>query len=481
MSIRTRQRRMAKEGSRVRSLRDVVSSLCWMSLLLLLVVASFLTLRYDNISWIYFSAASYAYASVYLIAVTFGVRANVTAVVSALPLLILMAGAIIWLLLQTHIPWQHALWIERESIQAPSWFKPSSVISIDPINTLWRAATSLLILVFFVLVLLQLINRVRLKHLLIVFTGVGATHGALALVDYFSGLQLVSGRQIDGHFDVARGVFVNRNHFASFVVLCLFGPIAMRWRKLLSDKPSRLHNNSKRRLTNWLFTLLLGLTAIAVVLSQSRAAAASLLVSAAVVTAYVLMKVAKAKSLWSSFHKSSFHLSSLSAAALLAVIVVFVYLNSELHSRLSSSAFSIGERAEQWLLTLELIKGSWLTGYGGGSYGAVFQWLRDYVDLRQVIYNQSHNDYLHIWVEQGLIGLAIWSCLLILVAYHIVRRLQRTRSGFERSVYLAASIVISASLMQAAVDFNLQATNIRLYFFVIIAVIFALPSIQHRE
>ena len=141
----------------------------------------------------------------------------------------------------------------------------------------------------------------------------------------------------------------------------------------------------------------------------------------------------------------------------------------------------MGERTIQWQITLSAILQVPISGYGGGSYGTVFQVFREYSELREVIFNQSHNEYLHICLEQGLIGLTLWLLLISIVFRSALRSLSRTSSSLTKSVLLSSILVLAAALMQATVDFNLQIVNIRIYFFAIMAMIFAVPSTSQRK
>ena len=162
------------------------------------------------------------------------------------------------------------------------------------------------------------------------------------------------------------------------------------------------------------------------------------------------------------------------------VVVVIGFFGAELMLRFSADSL-LGERSAQWALSLASIKQAWILGYGGNSYADVFQVVRGYQDFRQVLYNQSHNDYLHILLEQGLLGLTLWLGLLMLVFRAAYTAITNTTSSLVISTLVSVMVVLFAALLQSGVDFNLQILNIRCYFFVIMSLAFSVPCIGPRK
>jgi len=157
-----------------------------------------------------------------------------------------------------------------------------------------------------------------------------------------------------------------------------------------------------------------------------------------------------------------------------------LYFGKDLLLRFSTDAL-LGERLSQWTLTWQAIEQAWLLGYGGNSYADVFQIFRGDQDFRQVVFNQAHNDYLHIWLEQGLVGLALWLGLLSIALRAAFRGFTNSASQLSRAVLISVAVVLIAALAQSAVDFNLQILNIRVYFFVIMSLVFSVPAIRHKK
>ena len=106
---------------------------------------------------------------------------------------------------------------------------------------------------------------------------------------------------------------------------------------------------------------------------------------------------------------------------------------------------------------------------------------RGYNDLRDVLYDQAHNDYLHIWLEQGLVGLSLWMAFLVFSIYTAVIGLANSSSTLINAIVISGVIVVFAALLQSLVGFNLHIINIRFYFFAIIALIIAAPRVSQRK
>ena len=115
------------------------------------------------------------------------------------------------------------------------------------------------------------------------------------------------------------------------------------------------------------------------------------------------------------------------------------------------------------------------------SYADIFQMSRGYNDLRDVLYDQAHNDYLHIWLEQGLVGLSLWMAFLVFSIYTAVLGLANSSSTLINAIVISGVIVVFAALLQSLVGFNLHIINIRFYFFAIIALIIAAPRVSQRK
>lgn len=445
----------------------------WLVYLGLVATISFLNRPYLSEEWLSYSFFFYAFIAIYSVSLMLGGRCNSTALHNARYAIALCFLSLFWLWVQSILPITNYLSeYVFDGKQELTWFDPASTWSVTPDKTRWLFFRNFLVILLFVVSLCLLDTRRRVKQVLILFLLVGAVHALVGVLAKYSNLQLVDLSQIDGHYDAARAWFVNRNHFASFVSLCIFGALAYQIKVFLSLGKTRPMSYLTAQLISVrvLFIMSLVLSMLAIILSQSRGAFLALLLS-------ILFLI----TLLSRDSRFSMQRRYFVVPIVVITLAMLGYFGDALIGRFTQDSLVGGERFEQWNLTWRAISHQALIGYGGGSYATVFQVFREYADLRQVVFDQAHNEYLHIWLEQGLIGLLFWLGFLVLALANALRSARTHSSRLVVAVSYAGIVVVVAALLQAGVAYNLQITNIRSYFFAIIAVLFAAPSIVHRR
>ncbi len=454
---------------------DLCQAITWYGLLVLIGYASFLFGGYGSAPWLVFSGYFYFWVCFSVVIFGFTGRINRNAIKSAKSIIVLMLLSLFWLWLQLYMPYEHAIYDAlarpaRSGFQAPNWYNPLVSWSVTPQRTRWLLMSELMMFCLFFATLSTLDSRRRLKQLLALILVVGLSHAVIGLFGQYTKTIFVDAKQVDGHFSVARGLFVNRNHYAAFLVLTLFGGLAYQFKLMLSRHSSSfkqlllLHINFRHM---FILTLVAVIT-VGVVSSQSRAPVLSLAV--ALILAFIIVGT-------DHFRNKRVIIIPLFIVGALA----FVYFGEQLLARLGSEALSLGERWDQWLITFKAINANLFLGYGGGSYITVFQIFRDQTELRDVVFAQSHNHYLHLWLERGLIGLVLWLAVFFLIIQRAKNLLPNIKSNLVGGVVFSALVVVLAALVQSFVDYNLQMLNIRAYFFIIVAIMFASPHIKHER
>ncbi len=475
MAARSNAWRLSMPEYRSGSLVDLLEKLLWCGFLVILFSCSFVFGGYATRDWLMFSGVFYLWFSIYLLIVGLGAKANYRALKAARVCIGLLLFSLVWLYFQMTLPFSHALYgaLSEPSLVSqvapPSWFRPEAVWSVTPSRTQWLLLSESLFFCMFLSVLAIVHSRQRLRILLIMILIVGVVHSAIGLVSKTAGLLLVDIKELDGHFSAARGLFINRNHFGGFVVICLFGGIGWQLRFFSKYAGVKAREMVIAQFTGfylWAFVAI-AFGMIAVISSESRAASFSIIVAFVLV---ITLTKRDDKVLGPKF---------LSVIVIIGAMLL-LYFGQELLARIVKDGFSLGERWEQWKFTLAAIGDNPLFGYGGGSYSTVFQSYRHGDDFRQVVYAQSHNYYLHLWLERGLIGLTVWVALLFTLLKHAYHHSMAHRSSLVRSSMGAALIIIVASMIQSMVDYNLQMLTIRSYFMVLLALVLAAPEVEHR-
>lgn len=454
-----------------------MDTLFWYAYLGLLIWASFVNGKIDSQPWLVFSSCAYLLLAVHFCSACLGGRANILGLRLALTPIILLLSTLLLLYLQTVFPFKtylHELILTGQHVKGyeVDWFNPNSVWSVVPELTHWLLMSEVLMLACFLLTISMLCSRRRLHQFLAVMIAIGLVHSLVGIVAKYAGITLVDKVHLDGHFGVARAWFINRNHFASFVGLTLIGALALQLKYLLSSQGKTLMRLLLDQLITGKAVVLFSLscTVIALLLSQSRAGFLAPVISISI--CYFALGSGSTR-----FGKKRQFIMPI----VIFLAVVLIYFGDDFLARVGADSLSLGERSKQWSLTWEAIQKAWLLGYGGNSYGTVFQAFREPEQFRQLYFNQAHNDYLHIWLEQGLIGLLIWIAALTVTLRRALVSFSSSSSTLVAGVCMAAAVVLIAALLQSFVDFNLHILNIRLYFFVIMASVFAVPSIKQRK
>lgn len=452
---------------------SALDSLLWCAYLLLLVCVSFWLDSLASEEGVVIASGVFALLTLHCVSVILGGAYNHAGLLAARFALLIIFGSLALLFLQVIVPYSTALHdalLSGSSAvgEAPRWYQPDVVWSVAPQQTAHLILAEALMVTVFLLTVSMVYTRSRVKQLLLLFLCVGLFHAVVGIAAKFSGLSFVDLQQVDGHFNVARGWFVNRNHFAAFLSLNLVGALTLllKGRFIIQKLDLRLMLTKPLFSLRLLALLALALSIFAIVLSQSRAGFLGLIAAVLISSLFIDTKI-----------KTRISRRRLVLPILLVSLISIMYFGSDLLARFSSDSSFLGERSLQWSLTWQVIQKEWLLGYGGNTYSIVFQFERESAGLRQVLYDQAHNDYLHIWLEQGIIGLVLWLVLVTSVLAKARHALSASSSRLVTTTMLATIIVVLAALIQSFVDFNLHIANIRFYFFVMLALPFAVPVV----
>ena len=224
------------------------------------------------------------------------------------------------------------------------------------------------------------------------------------------------------------GPFVNRNHFATWVVLAV--PLAIGY---LAAHAGAHHSDPgapmplRRRIVVFLDGRAILLTAAACIMTVAMAATLSrsglLGMAAAAATGALLWRrhgreaVRRGRAAW------WLALAAAGAIALIAVSTPF----ARIAARLAASRVSAADRVLIWKDTLPMIRDFWLTGTGAGTYETgMLVYQRSSPGVR---FNQAHNHYLQVVADGGLLLSLPLSVALAVYARQAWRRLTAERSG----------------------------------------------------
>jgi len=461
-----------------RSWPELISHVVWLVFLALIVWASFIQSWFPSSDWWAWLSVLFLSLGLLAIAACGGARLNLKVLRIAPWFFALLVLHLLWLAFPLILPLGNPAydWIlagNASGVGAPQWFTPKRVLSFTPEKTWLLFISEVAMATFLLLAVLLISTRARAQQLLLVILILTLLHASIGLVLKFAGLNIVDVNQLDGNYGAARGLFVNRNHFAAFLSLGCVAGLSILLKPVFSNHQpafSKILLSQMLEFKKLLATLAMAVVLVAMALSQSRAGFFGLFVSAISILMLLQLHVQIVQ-----------HNLKMLFALFVVIASGVLFFEQGLLQRLFQGDALLGERLIQWQVTWQIIKEQWLVGYGGNSYADVFQFFRGDVPLRELIYNQAHNDYLHIWLESGLIGLLLWLGMLLLLVRYAFHHFKRSKSSLVLAGVCSSMIVIFAALLQSLVDFNLHILSVRLYFFLSIALLLSLPHVEHKK
>jgi hypothetical protein len=277
---------------------------------------------------------------------------------------------------------------------------------------------------------------------------------------------------------VPYGPYVNRNHFAGWMLMGI--PLAIGYLCALLESGTGGARDWRSRLL-WFSSpqggraLLISFAVIVMTLSlamsMSRSGMACLAVAAVLVG-------------WSLLRALPTPGARLAAAALFVVLIaaptLWVGLDAAVDRFSSDSRGSLETRLHAWKDTRAIIRDFPLTGTGLNTFGTAMVLYQS--GTRDVHFQESHNDYLQLLAEGGiLLGLPIVVAVLLFV--RTVRRRFR-EGGDDRTtswIRFGAAAGVLAVALQSLVEFSLQMPGNAAFFVVLVAIAMHRPPAVARR
>ncbi|MBX2823215.1 MAG: O-antigen ligase family protein [Gammaproteobacteria bacterium] len=292
------------------------------------------------------------------------------------------------------------------------------------------------------LLVAQLQSPMRLNVFAGVVTLVAVFQVFYGMANYYSSSPAFGWAPTHYAFHRVTGTYVNRNFFANLVVMS--SGFALIW--LLTRHPSRAVADKDILPTEVSFVrlgaaVILSLLCSGLLLSGSRGGMVSF-AGASLLTALLLIPMRHIRvSLW--------------PLALTGVATAILFGAGSMLFRFSNVGIDMADRLEQWKTTLTIAAASPWTGYGAGTYEAVFR-NRQSGELGSLTYNHAHNDYLELLFEQGILGIFLAGLAIVFILSIGIRRVFNCRSVQRKRWILSSLFGISAIFLHAMVDFPLQ-------------------------
>jgi len=243
--------------------------------------------------------------------------------------------------------------------------------------------------------------------------------------------------------------FINRNHFATWVIMAIpacFGYAVARLFLAAGNRPSSHWTTRVVALIDGRALLLLFaaiLMTVALLVDLSRSGIVGLACAGLFFVLSGGRRVERRRRSW-----------LVGALATAALVALFFADSDALVRRLTQTVATDQGRVAIWRETLPVVRDFWLTGTGAGTYEtAMLVYQRS---DRVVSFNQAHNQYLQIAAEGGLL-LSIPATLALVAFFGLARR----RLMQDRSAVFWIRLGAAAGLVAVMVQ-NVWETGLRM-------------------
>lgn len=325
---------------------------------------------------------------------------------------------------------------------------PWMPVSVSPRAT-WLSAVSLLppIAVFVGVLLLGYRERRVLSLLLL----------AVGILSVFVGLVQVAGGPASSlrffaitNASEAVGFFANRNHFAA--ALYAFTVLAAAWAVEAATPPATGRGKLE---TRWVVPLVASFTVL-VILVAAQAIARSR--AGLGLTIFALLGAAALAFCDRRNASGVTPTRLLLAATALAVMFAAQFTLFRLLERFAADPLQDGRIAFA-RLTAEAARLYMPFGSGMGTFVPVYATLERPEDaLLDTYVNRAHNDFLELWLEAGVAGLALVAVFLVWLAIRSVKlwRLNAPGREIDLSIARAATVIVALIVAHSVVDYPLR-------------------------
>lgn len=371
----------------------------------------------------------------------------------------------------------------RANLPAPDSASTIRTLSIDPYASLGFLLKSCAYVAAFGLALALMHCRERMRTVAVVIIVAGLVQALLASFMHLAKLNYQVFFTAMSHVDNAHGTFVNRNHLAGYLEICLALGIGMMIATLRGGT-TQSWKQRFREIAAWLLStrvllrISLVVMVIALVMTRSRMGNAAFFSS---------MLIAGVIGLATSRHATR---STVVLLISLIVIDIFIvgtwfgvenvikrYEQTTIYRELQPTGGSVEERLEPGLYATNMLKDYPLTGSGGGSFYTAFPKYRP--GAISAYFDHAHNDYIQITTDAGVIGLGLLGLIVLSTFVVALRTLYERRDPLCRGIAFGATMGIIAIMIHSWVDFNLQIPANAFTFVVLLAlawVAYRLPS-----
>jgi len=352
-------------------------------------------------------------------------------------------------------------------------------LSLSPDTTLGFLLKSFGYSLFFILTLLLVRSHSRIRLLLTLLVISGALQAIFGSLMVMSNLEYGFFIKKTAYIGMATGTFINRNHLAGYLEMCLAAGIGLMVMSLGGGNPSNWH----QRLVGLIKLILsrkiqiriaLAIMVIGLVMTHSRMGNSAFFISLIITGIFWVVL-------------SGQRPSRPVIILLISLFIIDLYIVGtwfgvdKVVQRIENTSASHETRDEVARDSLVYWQNFRLTGSGGGTFANTYPIFQQ-ADV-EGYYDHAHNDYLEFAVETGVIGITVLGIFTLTTLFSSLLAIRRRRDPVMRGLGFSSTMGVTAILIHSSVDFNLQIPANAVLFVILLALgwIALLHGRNHRR
>jgi O-antigen ligase len=301
-------------------------------------------------------------------------------------------------------------------------------------------------------------TRRQIRFLILCIIALGAFEAIYGLIQYLGDYRSIWGRPVVDR--VARGTFMNRNHYALLLNLSIStsaGYCYYRWKRLVQENGSLFRNALHAPGFGnvlWLSVITI-VQGFAVVLSLSRMGIAAMTASICVMAAAQIA---------TDTHGRRPLVFGLAVLGVILALGAYTAADAVLNrfELIAEDTFLEQDRPAIWRDAWVMMLRDPVFGTGLGT----FQWtFPAYETVRADLpAKYAHNDYLQAAAELGIVGLAFIACAFLAAWKKAIRSYTESEDPLVRGAALGIMGALTATGLQELTDFSLYIPGVALTF-----------------
>jgi O-antigen ligase len=320
----------------------------------------------------------------------------------------------------------------------------TNTLSIDPNTTRMAVIMLLVYLVFFAASLAYINSEKRLKTMVFTVIIFGSFMAFLGIIQFLSGTDSIYGLRPNNATSPFAS-YANKHHFAALMEM------------IVGLNLSLLYGEATKKDKRLLLVISVVLMGVCVLLTSSRGGLLSLLAVVAFVTALNLFGK-KSGHRESSSKGNKFLLIGASLTFIVVLLGTALFLGAGADLKRGTGMTQMEDvstgRFHFWGIALQVIKDNPIIGTGLDTFGIIFPKHDTWNGSLRV--EQSHNDYLQILADAGILGFLCVAAFIFLLFKLSLSLINQTHDKFRRGAAIGALAGCFGILFHSFFDFPLR-------------------------